>query len=109
MSTLKRILLWPDLTLNRSLPTFPYKKRLRCVQKLINDKNYIDGLSKDSFHVMLTVAMIESFNLFDNKYYRQHDEVAMGSPLGPTFANIFLCVHGIFCLENYPSEFRSVI
>ena len=63
-----------------------------CVQKLINDKNYIDGLSKDSFHVMLTVTMTESFNLFDNKYYRQHDEVAMGSPLGPTFANIFLYV-----------------
>ena len=65
------------------------------VQKLIEDKNYIDGLSKDSFREMLTVTMTESFILFDNEYYKQHDGVAMDSPLGPTFANIFLCVHKI--------------
>ena len=32
---------------------------------------------------ILTVPMTESFILFDNEYYRQHDGVAMGSPLGP--------------------------
>ena len=42
-----------------------------CVQKLFERKNYIDGLSKDSFCEMLTVTMTESFILFDNKYYRQ--------------------------------------
>ena len=60
-----------------------------CVQKLFEDKNFIDGLSKDSFREMLTVTMTESFILFDNEYYEQHDGVAIGSPLGPTFANIF--------------------
>ena len=53
--------------------------------------------------------MTESFILFDNEYYKQHDGVAMGSPLGPTFANIFLWVHEILWLEKYPSEFRPVI
>ena len=66
-----------------------------CFKKLFEDKNFIDGLSKDSFREMLTVTMTESFILFDNEYYEQHDGVAMGSPLGPTFANIFLCVYGI--------------
>ena len=61
-----------------------------CVEKLFEDKNYIDGLSKDSFREMLTVTMTESFVLFDSENYKQHDGVAMGSPLGPTFANIFL-------------------
>ena len=28
-----------------------------CVQKLLKDKNYIDGLSKDTFREMLTVIM----------------------------------------------------
>ena len=28
-----------------------------CVQKLSEDKNYIDGLCKDSFREMLTVTM----------------------------------------------------
>ena len=49
---------------------------------------------------MLTATMTESFILFDNEYYKQHDSAAMGSTLGPTFANIFLCVHGILWLEN---------
>ena len=73
-----------------------------CVQKLFEDKNFIDGLSKDSFREM-------SFILFDNEYYEQRNGVAMGSPLGPTFANIFLCVHEILWLEKCPPEFRPVI
>ena len=79
------------------------------VQKLFEGKDYIDGLSQDSFLEMLTITMTESFILFDNKYYRQHDGVAVGSPLGPTLANIFLCVYKILWLEKCPTELRSVI
>ena len=61
-----------------------------CVQKLFEDKNYIDGLVKDSFCEMLTVNMTESFNSFDKEYYdKQHGGVAMGSPLGPIY--LFMC------------------
>ena len=35
----------------------------------------------------------ESNILLDKKYYSQIDGVAMGSPLGPTLANNFLCYH----------------
>ena len=80
-----------------------------CVEKLFEDENYIDGLSKDSFREMLAVIMTESFILFDNEYYKQHDGVAKGSPLGSTFASIFLCVHEIRWLEKCLSEFRPVI
>ena len=52
--------------------------------------------------------MTESFISFDNEYHRQHAGVAMGYPLRPTFANIFLCVHEIW-LEKYPPEFIPVI
>ena len=31
-----------------------------CVQKLFEDKDYVDGLSKDSFREMLTVTMTQS-------------------------------------------------
>ena len=33
----------------------------------------------------------------------------MGSPLGPTLANVFLCCHEKRWLQNYPSEFKPVI
>ena len=33
----------------------------------------------------------------------------MGSPLGPTLANVFLCYHEKIWLQNCPSEFKPVI
>ena len=44
--------------------------------------------------------------MFNNVYYRQLDGVAMGSPLGPTLANIFLCHHEINWLDNCPVQFK---
>ena len=32
----------------------------------------------------------------------------MGSPLGPSLANVFLCYHETIWLENCPSEFKPV-
>ena len=55
-----------------------------CVQKLFEDKNYIDGLSKDSFCEMLTVTIPEYFiSSFSKKK--------------------------IIWLEKCPSEFRPII
>ena len=40
---------------------------------------------------LLEFATKKSHFLFDGKYYDQIDGVAMGSPLGPVLANIFMC------------------
>ena len=53
--------------------------------------------------------MSESLILFDQQFYKQHDGVAMGSPLGSTLANVFLCYHERIWLQNCPSEFKPVI
>jgi len=39
-------------------------------------------------------------------FYKQIDGVAMGSPLGPTLANIFMCFHEKRWLTNCPPDFR---
>ena len=46
--------------------------------------------------------------MFDNKYYSQIDGVAMGSPLGPTLANIFLSYHESSWLKDCPKDFKPV-
>ena len=46
--------------------------------------------------------------MFDNKYYSQIDGVAVGSPLGPTLANIFLCYHKSNWLKDCPKDFKPV-
>ena len=62
------------------LATIPLQEMIDLfVQKLFGDNNYNDRFSKDYFHEMLTITMTEYFILFDNKYYRQSDRVAMGS------------------------------
>ena len=66
-------------------------------------------MSKDSFRELLTRTMSESLILFDQQFYKQHDGVEMGSPLGPSLANVFLCYHEQIWLQNCPSEFKPVI
>ena len=53
--------------------------------------------------------MSESLILFDQIFYKQHDGVTMGSLLGPTLANVFLCYHEKIWLQNCQSAFKAVI
>ena len=46
--------------------------------------------------------------MFNNKYYKQVDGVAMGSPLGPALANIFMCSFESKWLRDCPNDFKPV-
>ena len=46
--------------------------------------------------------------MFNNKYYKQVDSVAMGSPSGPALANIFMCSFEGTWLRNCPNDFKPV-
>ena len=49
-------------------------------------------------------------NLDDyNQLYEQIDGVAVGSPLGPAFANIFICALEKKFLSNCPSDFKTLL
>ena len=68
----------------------------------------ISGLNKQQVLEVLSLTTKENVILFDLKYYGQIDGVAMGSPLGPTLAKIFLCHHKTTWLKNCPKSFRPV-
>ena len=53
--------------------------------------------------------MFESFFIFDGKFYEQCDAVVMGSPVGPTLANVFMCHFENIWLENCPSHFKPIV
>ena len=53
--------------------------------------------------------MSESLILFDQEFYKQNDGFAMGSPLRPALANVFLCCHEKIWLQNCLSEYKTVI
>ena len=57
---------------------------------------------------MLKIAIFESFIIFDGKFHEQYDGVAMGSLLGTTLANVFMCHFENIWLENYLAHFKSI-
>ena len=46
--------------------------------------------------------------MFSNKYYEQVHGVAIGSPLGPALANIFMGCFGSKWLRDCPNDFKPV-
>ena len=61
------------------------------IEKLFPENETIHNLNKDQFKCLLTLATNEPYLLVDWELYQQNNRVAMGSALGPTLANIFLC------------------
>ena len=49
------------------------------------------NLTKKQFRLLLEISVKESVFIFSDQLYKQIDGMAMGSPLGPTFANLFMC------------------
>ena len=58
-----------------------------CVDNLYNDKKNLPNIPKHDFCDLLNMTMKEIFFMFNKKYYKQVNGVAMGSPLGPALAN----------------------
>ena len=61
-----------------------------CVENLYSDNENPPNMPKHSFRNLLNIATKETFFMFNNKYYKQVDGVATGSPLGPALANIYV-------------------
>ena len=79
-----------------------------CVNKLFKSIQTVSGLNKQQVLEMLLLTTKENVVLFDQKYYSQIYGVAMGSPLGPTLVNIFLCYYKITCRKICPKYFKPV-
>ena len=80
-----------------------------CVNDLFSNNFYSGKLSRKDFYELLRLETTESSFISDNKLYKQIDGVAMGSPLGPTLANVFLCHYEKNWLNECPSQFKPVV
>ena len=78
-----------------------------CVGNLYND-NENPNIPKHDFRNFLNIATKEFFFMFNNKYYKQVDGVAMESPFGPALANIFMCIFEIKWVWDCPNNFKPV-
>ena len=74
--------------------------------KLFEESESIEGLSKTEFKELLSLATLDSHFIFDKTLYKQIDVVFMGSPLSPTLAYAFLVYRKKNWLERCPLECR---
>ena len=54
------------------------------------------------------MATLDSFFICDGKYYKQKDGVPMGSPLGPTLGNVFLCHFEEQWISDCPIDYKTI-
>ncbi|CAF0988144.1 unnamed protein product [Brachionus calyciflorus] len=75
------------------LPTYSAaRQRLsnRFQTLLTEGRTLFHGLKRDELKHLLIVCTQKSHFQFNGEYFDQTDDLAMGSPLGPLFANIFM-------------------
>ena len=80
-----------------------------CVSDLHNKNLYNRKLNKGNLFKFLETKTSEASFIFDYLLYKQTDRVALGSPLGLTFANVFLCHYEKEWLDNWPIHFEPMI
>ena len=61
-----------------------------CLKLLFKNKELVHNLTKTQFKKLLIYCVKQNHFVFNEKIYDQIDGVAMGSPLGPVLANIFM-------------------
>ena len=76
-----------------------------CVNNVFGNKKIIKGLLKKDFKQLLTLSVKSSCFVFNYVYYQQVDGVAIGSPIGPTLANLFLINYESKWLKDCPVQF----
>ena len=90
-----------SLNVDSLLTNVPLEETIHiCVNELFKSNSSIHGLNKKQITEMLSLTTKESIILFDMAFYTQVDGVTMGSQLGPSLANAFLCHHKMTVPKN---------
>ena len=97
-----------SLNVNSLFTNIPLIETNICIDSLYKNDENIPKIPEDVFHNLLTVATKESLIMFNNKFYKQTDGVAMKSPLGSAVANIFKCRFGKKWLKDCPHSLKLV-
>ena len=100
MASLNNDYLFPNIQLEKTIDI--------CIDTLHKDDENSPKIPKDVFRNLFIKATNESFFMFNNKFYKKIDDVAMRSPLVPALADIFICNFEKKCLKDCPHSLKPV-
>ena len=66
------------------------------------------SMTRDVFKKMLELSDKSYCFFFYGKVYNQIEGLGMGLPLGPTFANIFMCFNELIWISHCPASFKPI-
>ena len=97
-----------NFDINSLLTNVPLDEPIDIVNKAIQNATLYHGFSVFQLGKLLSLAVNNGHFLFNNSLYEQVDGVALGSPLGTLFANMFLAFHEGSWLTNCLLEFQPL-
>ena len=98
-----------SLDVNPFFTNIPLEETIKISTESVYGQNdSVEGLNKSEFKELLSLSIKESSFIFNEILYKQIDGLSMGSPLGPTLANPFLCFYEKKWLEQCPEKFKPV-
>ena len=101
--------LWGSLDVDSLFTNIPLDETIDiCVNQLFENTDTVEGFTKSELKQLLSLAIQESYFIFNSLLYKQIDGVAMDSPLGPSLANAFLSCHEKNWLNNCLQGFKPV-
>ncbi|NJN44452.1 MAG: hypothetical protein HC806_06855 [Anaerolineae bacterium] len=74
----------------------------------VNGDTYLN-MNLRTFKKLLELSVLNSFFIFNNILYNQFEGLGMGLPLGPTFANIFMCFNEKIWLDQCPANIKPFL
>ena len=87
----------------------PLEETISICTDAVKNGTLDSNLDEKSMELLLNLSTNESVFLFNGKLYTQRDGVAMGSPLGPTLANVFMCSFEQKMLDDCPMHFKPLL
>ena len=79
-----------------------------CLEELFRNSEVVNGFKRSQLKELLSLATKECYFLFNDSLYKQIDGVSMGSCLGPSLANSFMCHMEKKWLNDCPEEFKPL-
>ena len=86
----------------------PLEDKINITLRIYGKKQILVDIPRCEMHEFINLCMKNVHFTFNNKAYIQNDGVAMGSPLDPVLANIFMVELEITLISNLSSKLSSL-